>query len=118
MAGKGNKIYRLEITMESRQGDNHKYIKRSFPVIKGELDIRKYGYPYSKYKTIEITQIDYWYDGDGRIKLLFDGTEVNVCTNSFVTEKREYAVSNMESYMRGPGSSAEIIHTTFYLYIE
>ena len=116
MAAKGNKIYRLEITMESRQGDSHRYIKRSFPVLKGELDIRKYGYPYSKYKTITITQIDYWYDGDGRIKLIFDGTEVNVCTNSFATEKREYEPVNTDSYINSPGK--EIINTTFYLYIE
>ncbi|MDR0313826.1 MAG: hypothetical protein LBI14_09535, partial [Treponema sp.] len=49
-----NKKYMLEITMESRTQDKHHYIKRSFPAEKGNLDIRKYGHPYTLFGTIEI----------------------------------------------------------------
>ena len=110
--------YKLEITMESRTWDKQRYIKRSFPVEKGVLDISRYGHPYSKYKTIEITGIDYWCGGDGRIKLVFDETELYVDTNSFVTVKREYMSTSVDSYMKVPVPHAETIHTTFYLYID
>ena len=49
-----NKKYMLEITMESRAGDKHHYIKRSFPVERGVLDISKYGHPYTLFNKVEI----------------------------------------------------------------
>jgi hypothetical protein len=48
------KKYMLEITMESRAGDKQRYIKRSFPAENGQIDLRKYGHPYSLFGTVSI----------------------------------------------------------------
>jgi len=113
--------YMLEITMEARRGERHKYIKRSFPAKKGALDIGKYGSPYSKYGTVEIGELSSGPSAgsliDASLKVKFDGEEITVDLNSFTTAKRSH--SHIDPYMKTPLADAgEIVHTTFYLYIE
>ena len=106
--------YRLEITMESKASWANKYIKRSFPVEKGTLDISKYGKPYSRYGSVEIG--DYFKEQfDEGINVTFDGEDIKVYLNSFVTVKREYR-EVFDPYSKAP--HPEEIYTTFYLYVE
>jgi hypothetical protein len=83
--------YRLEITMEATGSEGHKYIKRTFPIPYGKLDLAKYGYPYSKY-AVEITHHEAYRDGGNDIikalSLLFDGETAKVPIHSFVTVKK------------------------------
>ena len=110
-------MFKLEITMESRAGDKHKYIKRSFPAEKGTLEIRIYGYPYSHYGTIEIG--NFIGIEDGYLEFNFAGTNYTVFLNSFLTIKKEYATAHIDPYLKLPvPGPTETIHTTFYLYIE
>ncbi|MDR0502045.1 MAG: hypothetical protein LBH16_01860 [Treponema sp.] len=110
-------MFRLEITMESRCGEKQKYIKRSFPAEKGTLEIGKYGYPFSKYGTIEIG--NFIGITDGYLEFNFAGTNLKVFLNSFLTVKKEYATAHIDPYLKLPvPGEEEIVHTTFYLYIE
>ena len=105
--------YRLEITMEARAlFRTHKYIRRSFPVKVGILDIERYGDPYNRFKSIEIIEIAEE-DGDVRLRLIFDDEEADVFLNSFTTLKREYEVTGTESNV----PYIEVVHSTFYLFI-
>ena len=112
--------YMLEITMESCVDGIIKrgYIKRSFPAEPGILDISRYGYPFDKYKTVEICEVHNpeisYYNAGRYVKLKFDGEDICVTLNEFVTVRREY--NFMEARASVPHS--EVIHTTFYLYIE
>ena len=116
------KKYRLEITMESRRGDRHKYIKRSFPVEKGTvINLSGYGWPYSNFGRVEINDIaevsiDQYATRDTFLELIFDTTEkVIVWLNSFTTVKKQYSYARP---MFMPANPNEVINTTFYLYIE
>jgi hypothetical protein len=106
--------YLLEITMESKLDTNNpRCIKRSFPAEKGTLPIGRYGYPFERYRTVEIGDMHI----DGNIKwlnLTFDGEAVRVPLNEFVTVRRNYEF--MEA--RASVKHFEVVHTTFYLYIE
>ena len=112
--------YRLEITMEARFYEMHKYIKRSFPIKKGKLDIGAYGYPYSKYNTVEIgdmfTTSNAIYDDGIGLKLKFEGEEIIVWLNSFTTVKKGGETS-IDPYRKTP-TSTPLVHTTFYLFVE
>ena|GEM_PF-1839800 len=108
-------IYKLEITMESRSGEKHHYIKRSFLAEKGKLDISKYGYPYTRFNTVEIGSLI----GEGYLEVTFDGKGFPVYLNSFHTMKREFHNAHIDPYLKLPVSQGiEVVHTTFYLYIE
>jgi Fe-S-cluster formation regulator IscX/YfhJ len=110
--------YRLEITMESRAGDKHKYIKRSFPAEKGTLDISKYGYPCTLFRTVEIGNRIGGEDSC-YLEIRFDGKGFPVYQNSFHTEKREFHNAHIDPYLKRPVSEGvEVVHTTFYLYVE
>jgi hypothetical protein len=114
--------YRLEITMEATGSEGHKYIKRSFPIPYGKLDLSKYGYPYSKY-AVEITHHEAYRDGGNdtikAISLLFDGETVKVPLHSFVTVKKEYTDVVVDPYLMVPKTIGNgEIYATFYLYIE
>ena len=111
-----NIVYRLEITMEARSIYRHKYIKRSFLIKEGKLDIGKYGYPYSNYNSVEIIGINNPDSVNPSLKLVFDGEEVTIELNSFVTVKRG-GETTVDSYMKVP-VTADLVHTTFYLFIE
>ena len=109
-------MFMLEITMESRAGDKHRYIKRSFPAEKGKLEISKYGYPYSMYGSIEIN--NFIGISDGYLELNFAGTNYKVFLNSFLTVKKEHYNAYIDPYLKMPvPCPAEIIHTTFYVYV-
>jgi hypothetical protein len=109
------KVFKLEITMESRQGEKHHYIKRSFPAERGKLDIRKYGYPFSRYGEIEIRNLI----GEGYLEVTFNGKGFPVYLNQFHTEREENVAVHIDPYMKVPVMDGmEVIHTTFYLYIE
>ena len=112
-----DRVYKLEITMESQTGDKKKYIKRSFPVEKGNLDIGKYGYPFNRYRTVEIGDLIGM--EDCFLKVTFDGKGFPVYLNSFHTIRNEYVSSHIDAYLKVPVMTGmEIIHTTFYLYVE
>jgi hypothetical protein len=114
--------YRLEITMEATGSEGHKYIKRSFPVPYGKLDVAKYGYPYNKY-AIEIIHHEAYRDGRNdmikSISALFDGEAIKIPLHSFVTVKKDYMDVVVDPHLMVPKTvgSGEI-YTTFYLYIE
>ena len=106
--------YRLEITMEAKAMFRlHKYIKRSFPVKVGLLDIGKYGYPYNRYKSIEVLEIAED-ETDTRLRLRFDGEEVDIYLNGFSTLKREYEITDNEANV----SYIEVVHSTFHLFVD
>ena len=105
--------YRLEITMESQVSWAQKYIKRSFPVKNGMLDISGYGYPYDRYGYIEIDGMFERHD-DICLDLKFGGEEINVYLNSFKTVKHEYQIVDPNTRV----THTEVVHTTFYLFIE
>jgi len=105
-------MYMLEITMESRASWAQKYIRRSFPIITGRLDISKYGYPYSRYNAVEIGEV--FERNDTGLKMRFDGEEISVYLNGFTTVKREYAINDPHTKV----PHTEIVHITFYLYIK
>lgn len=114
--------YMLEITMEARGSKGHKYIKRSFPIQYGKLDLSKYGYPYSKYP-VEISNHETVHDGTNRVinamSVIFDGETVKVPLHSFVTVKKEYTDVVVDPYLMVPKTAGRgEIYTTFYLYIE
>ena len=110
-------MYMLEITMESRAGDKHRYIKRSFPAEKGKLEIYKYGYPYSIYGSVEIG--NFIGISDGYLELNFAGTNYKVFLNSFLTVKKEHYNAYIDPYLKLPvPCPPETVHTTFYVYIE
>ena len=110
--------------MESKRGDRQKYIKRSFPVGKGTvLNLEKYGYPYSEYPSVVIKDIAEVHDhqyapnaNDVRLDLKFNYNEdVSVLLNSFTTVKK---IQSHAGPMWMPPDPHEVIHTTFYLYID
>jgi hypothetical protein len=111
------KKYMLEITMESRAGDKQRYIKRSFPAENGQIDLRKYGHPYSLFGTVEIGHLigmDNCY-----LEVRFDGKGFPVYLNSFHTVKREFYNAHVDPYLKLPVSEGtEVVHTTFYLYVD
>ena len=112
-----DRVFKLEITMESQKGDDKQHIKRSFPVEKGTLDISKYGYPYNRYRKVEIGHligIDSVY-----LEVGFDNKGFNVYLNKFTTIKNEYAAVHIDAYLKVPVfEGMETVHTTFYLYVE
>ena len=114
-----NKRYMLEITMESRIGDKHHYIKRSFPVEKGQIDLRKYGHPYTLFGTVGMRNL---IGGETScyLEVEFDGKGCfPVYQNSFHTVKREFYNAHIDPYLKLPVSEGvEVVHTTFYLYVE
>jgi hypothetical protein len=111
--------YMLEMTMESRAGDKHHYVKRSFPVAERTVfDIRKYGYPCTKFGTVEMR---FLIGGESScyLEVIFDGKEFPVYQNSFHTVKKEFYNAHIDPYLKRPVSEGvEVVHTTFYLYIE
>ena len=112
------RVYKLEITMESRQGEKHHYIKRSFPAERGKLEIRKYGYPFSRYGEIEI---GYLIGGETEayLQVTFNNKGFPVYLNQFHTEREEKVAAHIDPYMKVPVMDGmEVIHTTFYLYVE
>ena len=108
--------YMLEITMEARidADRRHCYIKRSFPADEGPLDISRYGYPFDRKDwKIEIGKMKI----DGNIRglgLAFDGEVLYVPLNSFKTVRRDYEFMEARASIK----HFEIIHTTFYLFVE
>lgn len=106
--------YRLEIIMESRVSRVQKYIRRSFPIEKGLLELGKYGYPYDRFGAIEIGELVERDHSETSLTLSFDGEEVVVYLNSFATVRREYHEDDPETNI----PHLEVLHTTFYLYIE
>jgi hypothetical protein len=112
-----NKKYMLEITMESRTRDDQHYIKRSFPVEKGQLNLCKYGHPYTLFGTGEIGNligINNCY-----LEIRFDGQGFPIYQNKFHTVKREFYNAHADPYLKLPvGDGIEVVHTTFYLYVE
>ena len=110
-----NMGYRLEITMEARSWARHHYIKRSFPVKTGRLDIGKYGYPYCDYNSIEMIEIAENKQATN-LKLKFDHEDVTVILNTFTTVRRG-GETHIDAYMKVPVTTP-LVHTTFYLYVE
>jgi hypothetical protein len=106
--------YMLEITMELRSyyPREHLYIKRSFPVRKGKLDIGKYDRPYSMYNSVELFEV---VDGN-MLNLKFDGEDVVVRLNSFTTVERG-GKTHIDAYLKMPVTTP-LVNTTFYLYVE
>ena len=104
--------YKLEITMEARSYQKHKYIKRSFPVKLGKLDISGYGDPYDKNNSIEVLEI-HEEPHDVKIKLRYFHEEITVLLNSFTTLKRG-GETHIDAYLKIPHTT-DLVHTTFYL---
>jgi len=112
-------VYKLEITMESRIGDKQLYIKRSFPINRGKLELGKYGDPYKRFGGSIVIGNFIGGDGIGYLEVSFNDNSLKVYLNSFVTVKKEYVSSHIDSYMKSPVMNGmEIVHTTFYLYVE
>jgi hypothetical protein len=117
------KNYMLEITMELRSyyPREHLYIKRSFPVREGKLDIGKYDRPYSMYNSVELFEVSGCRNSatgkdDIKLDLKFDGEDVVVWLNSFTTVKRGDQ-THIDAYLKMPVTTP-LVNTTFYLYIE
>ena len=106
--------YKLEIIMESRVSRVQKYIRRSFPITKGTLELSRYGYPYDRFGSIEIGELTERGNSETGLVLTFDGEDVNVCLNSFTTVRKEYQQDDPETNV----PHLELLHATFYLYIE
>jgi hypothetical protein len=109
--------YTLEITMESVvDAYKKRYIKRSFPTLPGPLSISRYGYPFSKYGKEDSIILREVSDINGypALSLTFDGEDVLVGLNEFITVCREYEFMEYSASVK----HFEVIHTTFYLYIE
>ena len=69
-------------------------------------------YPYSRFNAVEIGEV--FERNDTGLKVRFDGEEISVYLNGFTTVKREYAINDPHTKV----PHTEIVHITFYLYIE
>ena len=124
------KKYMLEITMESNGYKGHKYIKRSFPAVKGSLDTERYGFPYNCYD-FSITDVadhltpydNYAVFPDGEVPVgvyvSFGGEKVFAPLHSFVTVRKEYTKVVIDAYLKVPKPIGQAkVYVTFYAYIE
>jgi len=124
------KKYMLEITMESNGYKGHKYIKRSFPAVKGKLDTERYGFPYNCYDFSITNVVDHLtlYDNyavfpGGEVPVgvyvSFGGEQVFAPLHDFVTVRKVYAKVDIDAYRKAPKTVGEAeVYVTFYAYVE
>ena len=114
----------LEITMESQVGEKKMYVRRSFPVEKGVVDISEYGYPFSKYRKYEVYYVvgmpnEIKNGAEVYLEFNFAGSNYKAFLNRFFTITKEHDTGYIDPYLKahvqGP---VETVYITFYLHVD